>query len=83
MKETTIKIRIDNYLKEIAKGAAEMYNWNISKYIRHLIMADIESRFYKDMIDAIEKNNVATKAETFEIYHEGVKYKICFSNQGN
>lgn len=75
MKESLIKLRISEYLKQRAKDCAASYNWTLSNYIRFLMMMDQESKLYDRIIPLIEEN-VDTKDEFASFRHEGMKFYI-------
>ena len=75
-----IKIRADTLLKKRALEMANSMKWTLSKYIRFLLMMDLDDRF----LDNITKNiseNVDTLIENMEFTFQGRRFYIIPENQ--
>jgi hypothetical protein len=80
MKESFIKLRVSDYLKQRAKDCASSYNWTLSRYLRSLILIDINTKLYDRIIPLIEEN-VGTFSEIPSFTHEGTRFYIVPENQ--
>ena len=80
MKESLIKLRVSEYLKQRAKDCASSYNWTLSHYLRFLIMMDIDTKLYDRIIPLIEEN-VATLNEIPSFMHGSTKFYIVPEDQ--